>query len=90
MATITRRDRLVDLAALVLLVAGVLLYVDGTSRLRSIMQLSYRQPGPRGVRQLDRADRARYECNAGIALAILGCVVGAVSAARVIVRRPGT
>ena len=90
MATITRRDRLIDLAALVLIVAGVALYLDGNARLQGISRLTYKHPGPRGVRQLDMADRARYECNAGIGLAILGCVVGAVSAGRVMARRtPG-
>lgn len=87
MATITRRDRIVDLAALVLIVLGVGLYLDGTLRLRAITQLSYRQPGPRGVRQLDVADRARYECNAGIALTVVGAAVGAASAWRVLARR---
>lgn len=87
MATLTRRDRMVDLAALVLILLGVGLYLDGTLRLRAITQLSYRQPGPRGVRQLDLADRARYECNVGIALTAMGAVVGAASAWRVLARR---
>jgi len=87
MATITRRDRMVDLAALALILLGVALYMDGTLRLRAITQLSYKQPGPRGVRQLDVADRARYECNAGIVLTVIGAVVGAASAWRVLARR---
>lgn len=87
MATITRRDRLVDLGALALIVAGIALYVDGTARLQAIGRLSFRQPGPPGVRQLDMADRARHECNAGIGLAVAGCVVGVASAWRVKGRR---
>jgi hypothetical protein len=80
MATVNRRDRFIDLAALLLLVAGVALYVDGTARLRAISLLSYRHPGARGIRQLDVADRARYESNGGIALVVLGVTVGVVSA----------
>jgi hypothetical protein len=80
MATVNRRDRFIDLAALLLIVAGVALYVDGTARLRAIALLSYRHPGARGIRQLDVADRARYESNGGIALVVLGAVVGVVSA----------
>lgn len=87
MTTITRRDRMVDVAALVLILLGVGLYMDGTLRLRAITQLSYQQPGPRGVRQLDMADRARHECNAGIALTVIGAAVGAASAWRVLARR---
>jgi hypothetical protein len=40
------------------------------------------------VRQLDMADHARYEANAGIALAILGCAAGAAHAVRVKRRLP--
>jgi hypothetical protein len=86
MAPVTRRDRFVDLAALLIILAGVAMYLDGTSRLREIARFTFRHPGPQGVRQLDVADRARYESNAGLALAVLGCVVGAVSAATVVRR----
>jgi hypothetical protein len=89
MATVTRRDRLVDLAALLVILLGIGLYLDGAARLRNISQLTYRHPGPAGVRQLDVADRARYESNAGLALAVVGCLVGAVSAARVVRRARG-
>lgn len=82
MATVNRRDRLVDLAALLLIVAGIALYADGTARLHAIERFTYRHPGPRGVAQLDVADRARYEANAGITLVVLGAVVGVVSAVR--------
>lgn len=89
MAKVTRSDRLVDLAALLLIVVGVALYADGTARLHAIERLTYRHPGPRGIAQLDVADRARYEANAGITLVLLGAVVGAASALRVVRRSSG-
>lgn len=76
-----------DLLALAAIVLAVALYLDGTTRLQGISRLTYRAPGPAGVRQVDMADRARYEVNAGIALAVIGCVAGAVHAIRV-KRRP--
>ncbi len=85
MTIVSRRDRFVDLAALVLIIAGIALYVDGSSRLRDISRFSYQHPGPRGLSQREVADHARYECNAGIGLALAGCaagVIGAVSHAR--------
>jgi len=87
MATVTRRDRLVDLAALLLIVAGTALYLYGTVRLKEIAQLTWRHPGPLGVKQLDAADRARYACNGGMALVVVGAVVGVWSAVRVKLRR---
>jgi hypothetical protein len=86
MTPVTRRDRFVDLAALLIILAGIALYLDGTSRLQAITLFTREHRAPRGVKQLAVADRARYEANTGIALAILGCVVGAASAARVVVR----
>lgn len=86
MATVTRRDRLFDLAALAVIVLGIVLYLDGAARLQAIARLTYRHPGPHGIRQLDVADRARWESNGGIALALAGCLVGAASAARVVRR----
>lgn len=86
MPTITRRDRFIDLAALLVILIGIGLYLDGTSRLSAITRYTYRHPAPRGVRQLDVADNARYESNAGIALAVLGCAAGAASAALVVRR----
>jgi hypothetical protein len=88
MPTVTRRDRLVDLAALLLILAGAACYVHGTYRLRQIMRYSYQHPGPRGTKQLRVADSARYEANAGIALVVLGAAVGVASAVRVARRRP--
>ena len=80
MATVSRRDRLTDLAALVLILAGIALYLDAGARLRTISGYSYQHPGPRGA--LIAADRARRESYGGIVLAVIGCAVGVASAAR--------
>jgi hypothetical protein len=82
MATVSRRDRLTDLAALVLLLAGIALYLDAGARLRTISGYSYRHPGPSGESQLVAADRARTESYAGLGLAALGIAVGVGSALR--------
>jgi hypothetical protein len=86
MTPVTRRDRFVDLAALLIILAGIALYLDGTSRLHAITLFTREHRAPQGVKQLEVADRARYEANAGIAIAVLGCIVGAGSAARVVAR----
>jgi hypothetical protein len=80
MATVSRRDRLADLAALVLLLAGIALYLDAGARMRTISGYSYRHPGPRGESQLVAADQARVESYGGLALATLGVAVGVASA----------
>lgn len=80
MAIVSRRDRLTDLAALVLLLAGIALYVDAGARMRAISAYSYQHPGPRGESALAAADRARYESYGGLGLAVLGCAVGVASA----------
>ena len=88
MATPNRGDRIADLAALLLILAGIALYLDGTSRLRAISLLSYRHPAAPGVSALHSADLARWTANGGIALAIAGCAVGVASAVRAHRRRP--
>ncbi|HET9011263.1 MAG TPA: hypothetical protein VFN38_05575 [Gemmatimonadaceae bacterium] len=80
MATVSRRDRLTDLAALVLILAGIALYLDAGARMRTISGYSYQHPGPRGA--VVAADWARRESYGGIAVAVLGCGVGIASAAR--------
>ncbi len=90
MTSVSRRDRLTDLVALVLILAGIALYLDGTSRLGAISAYSYRHPGPRGQSALAAADRARYESNGGVALSVIGCAVGIFSAVRHARRRPVT
>jgi hypothetical protein len=82
MTTVSRRDRLTDLAALVLILAGIALYLDAGARLRTISAYSYQHPGPRGESALAAADRARWESYGGVGLAVLGCVVGVGSAIR--------
>ena len=80
---ISRTDRLYDLAALAAIVAGIAAYLDAGARLRAIAVYTYRHPGPRGISQLVAADHARYESYAGVALILLGCAIGVVSAVRV-------
>ena len=82
MATVSRRDRLNDLAALVLICAGIALYLDAGARLRTISGYSYQNPGPRGHSAVMAADWARRESYGGLALTMLGCVAGVASALR--------
>ena len=82
MATVSRRDRLTDLAGLVLILAGIALYLDAGVRLHAISAYSYRHPGPRGESAVAAADRARRESYGGLGLAVLGCAVGVASAVR--------
>jgi hypothetical protein len=82
MATVSRRDRLTDLAGLVLILAGIALYLDAGARLRTISGYSYQNPMPHRQSALAAADRARYESYGGLALAVLGCAVGVASAVR--------
>jgi hypothetical protein len=82
MATVSRRDRLTDLAGLVLILAGIALYFDAGARLRTISGYSYQNPMPHGQSALKAADRARFESYGGLALAVLGCAVGVASAVR--------
>ena len=82
MATPNRGDRIADLAALLLIIAGIALYLDGTRRLTAISSLTYRHPGARGVSALHAADLARWTANGGIALAVAGCLLGIAIALR--------
>ena len=78
MPTVSRRDRLVDLAALVLIVAGAALYLVAAAQLRTISMYSRTNPGPPGA--LVAADRARYLSYGGLALVSVGACVGVVAA----------
>lgn len=80
MSTVSRRGRLVDLAALACIVIGVLLCLSAASQLREIGKLSFRSPGPRQHSALAAADRARYMAYGGVATIVVGCLVGAASA----------
>lgn len=86
MATVSRRDRLFDLAGLVLILAGIALYLDAGARLWTITTYSYQRPGPLGA--LVAADRARYESYFGLGFVVLGCAVGVASAFRHTRRTP--
>ncbi len=82
MATVTRRDRFADLAALLLIAAGTALFLWSLLRLQEISRLTYAHPGPRGTSALHAADLARYSSNAGAGLVLAGVVVAVVSALR--------
>ncbi len=87
MTTVSRNDRLWDLATLALVVLGAVLIWISITQLRSISTLSYKHPGPRSESALRAADHARYLAYAGAATIVAGCVVGAIGAVR-ITRRP--
>ena len=78
MTIVSRRDRLVDLAALLLIVAGAALYLVAADRLRTISLYSRTNPGPPGA--LVAADQARYLSYAGLGLVSVGACVGVVAA----------
>ena len=78
MTTVSRRDRLVDLSALLLIVAGAALYLVAAVRLHGISLYSRTNPGPPGA--LVAADQARYVSYAGVALVAAGACVGVVAA----------
>lgn len=82
MTTVSRRARLIDVSALLLILAGIALYLDASARLRTILTYSYQHPGPRGRSQLAAVDWAGRESNGGLGLVVLGSVVGAASALR--------
>ena len=90
MPTVSSRDRLTDLAALLLILAGIALYLDAGVRLRAIARYSYQHPGPSGQSALAAADWARRESYGGLGLALMGCVVGVASAVRHARVKPGS
>ena len=82
MPDVHRRDRLVDVVALLLILLGVALYADSQRRFHDITGFSWKHPGPRGASQLVAADHARYEANTAFGLIALGAVVGVTGAVR--------
>ena len=78
MTTVSRRDRLVDLSALLLIVVGAALYVVAAVKLHGISLYSRTNPGPPGA--LVAADQARYVSYAGVALVAAGACVAVVAA----------
>jgi hypothetical protein len=87
MTTVSRRDRLVDLAALLLIVGGAALYLAAAAKLHTISLYSRTNPGPPGA--LVAADRARYVSYAGLAVIAIGACVGVVAAGLHARRRAG-
>jgi hypothetical protein len=85
MTLVSRRDRQLDLGALLLIVAGVMVYLIAAARLHGIAQYSRTNPGP--ARALEAADRARYASYAGVALVVVGATVGIAAAGRHVIRR---
>ena len=78
MTHVSRRDRQVDLGALLLIVAGAATYLVAAAQLRTISLYSKANPGPPGA--LDAADQARYTSYAGVALIVVGCCIGIAAA----------
>jgi len=78
MSSVSRRDRQIDLGALLLIAIGAALYIVAAVKLHAISLYSRTNPGPPGA--LVAADQARYMSYAGVGLIILGCVVGVVAA----------
>ena len=78
MTSVSRRDRQIDLAALLFIVVGAALYIVAAVKLHTISQYSRTNPGPRGA--LVAADQARYTSYAGVALIVVGCCIGVVAA----------
>jgi hypothetical protein len=78
MTSVSRRDRQIDLGALLLIVVGVALYIVAATKLHAISLYSRTNPGPPGA--LVAADHARYASYVGVALITAGCVVGVIAA----------
>jgi len=87
MTTVSRRDRLVDLAALLLIVGGAALYLVAAAKLHAISLYSRTNPGPPGA--LVAADRARYLSYAGLVVIAIGAAVGVAAAGLHARRRAG-
>jgi hypothetical protein len=79
---------MVDLAALLLIVAGATLYLVAAARLRTISLYSRTNPGPPGA--LVAADDARHLSYAGLGLVSVGACVGVVAAGLHARRRAAT
>jgi hypothetical protein len=86
MTTVSRRDRLVDVSALLLIAAGAALYLIAAVKLHDISLYSRTNPGPPGA--LVAADQARYLSYAGLALVAVGACIGVVAAGLHARRRP--
>ena len=89
MPVVSRRARLLDLAALACIVAGAGVFLVANSRLSEISRLSYRHPGPPNQSALAAADHARYLAYGGVGLIVAGCIIG-VTGALALARRKAT
>jgi hypothetical protein len=78
MTPVSRRDRQVDLGALLSIIAGAAIYLLADFRLHAISLYSKANPGPPGA--LDAADLARHASYAGVVLIAVGCCVGICAA----------
>jgi hypothetical protein len=89
MSNVSRRDRLVDLAALVCILAGAGMCLASNAKLGEISKFSFKHPGPPNESALAAADRARYLAYGGVAIIAAGCTVGAAGTIRVARRKSG-
>jgi hypothetical protein len=82
MPPVSRRARLLDLAALGTILFGAALCLVSNSRMTEIAKLSFKHPGPPSQSALAAADRARYVAYAGVAIIVGGCAIGVAGAIR--------
>ena len=80
MPTVSRNARLMDLAALGLILVGAALCLAANGKMREIGKLSYRHPGPLSESALAAADRARYLAYGGVIVIAAGCIVAVAGA----------
>jgi len=87
MPVVSRRARLVDLTALLCILAGAITCLVAQARLSEIGRLSFRHPGPRTESALAAADRARFLAYAGVGGIVVGCIVAVTGALHLARRR---
>jgi hypothetical protein len=85
MTPVSRRDRLLDAGALLLILLGAALYLVAALKLHAISQYTYHHPGPPNA--LGAADRARYVSYAGLGLVVAGSALGALAAGLHLLRK---
>jgi hypothetical protein len=78
MTLVSRRDRLLDAGALLLMLLGAALYLFAALKLHAISQYTYKHPGPPNA--LGAADRARYASYVGVGLVVAGNLLGMAAA----------
>jgi len=80
MPDVLKRDRIMDIVALALILIGLALYGDSQRRFHDISSYTWKHPGPRGVSMLTVADHARYEANTAFGLVAVGTIVAIAGA----------